>query len=215
MESRALALRPRCATVHAPSLECLPNELLLLVLSHLDVDDLLSTSRTSHLLRRLSLLPILHALRLRRARLLLPPLLSSPSRPSRADLIARQVFLTPTSLISRRLARNLVSIRLARRLAARPDPHALALRAVLPRECIPGLASPVCVAPALVASRRAVERARIHNHLKRWVEAHWQHRVDEHAKSVARADETLGTGRVWRLTRYWERVAKGEPRILG
>lgn len=43
-------------------------------------------------------------------------------------------------------------------------------RAVLPRECVPGLAG-VHVAPGLVARRRAVERERVRDGLRRFVGA--------------------------------------------
>ncbi|CAI4220110.1 unnamed protein product [Parascedosporium putredinis] len=109
----------------------LPNEVLLHILGFLDVSDLLSTSRANHQLRELALTPILHANRLRHNRAILPPLLSSPSRPSRSDLIARSIVQSRTSVVSRRLNRKLISIRLSRRLAARPSPESLVQRCVL------------------------------------------------------------------------------------
>ncbi|RYC57097.1 hypothetical protein CHU98_g9112, partial [Xylaria longipes] len=100
----------------APSLDCLPNEILMQILGFLDVSDLLTTSRINHHFRTLSQVPILHTYRLQHVRIILPPLLTSPSRPTLAELIARHIFLTHTTQISRRLARNLVAIRLSRRL---------------------------------------------------------------------------------------------------
>ncbi|POR39179.1 Uncharacterized protein TPAR_00622 [Tolypocladium paradoxum] len=195
-----------------PTLEQLPIEILLHVLGFLDVNDLLSTSRTSHLFRSLSLAPIIHHYRLRRTRYTLPPLLASPTRPSLADLMARSIFLTHTSVVSRRLARSLVSIRLSRRLAARPSAEALVERAVLPVECVPGMA-PVHVAPAIVARRRAVEKERVKDGLRRWVAAKWRGEVREREEHVRRWEESRGVGRVWRLTRFWERVSKGEDLV--
>ncbi|KAH7323082.1 hypothetical protein B0I35DRAFT_192939 [Stachybotrys elegans] len=204
-----LSLVAAAAASPPACLEYMPNEILLHVLGFLDVSDLLATSRTSHLLRCLSLSPVLHQHRIRRSRHLLPPLLSSPSRPSLADLIARHIFLTNTSVVSRRLARSLVSIRLSRRLAARPSPEALVHRAVLPPECVPGLAA-VHIAPGLVAARKAVEKERLRDVLRRWM-ARQGCRELEMRQEVAKAvQETRGVGRVWRLTRFWERVSKGD-----
>ncbi|KAJ4401748.1 hypothetical protein N0V85_005446, partial [Neurospora sp. IMI 360204] len=101
-------------TGHHVQLTDLPNEVLYEILSHLDVCDLFSASKTSHHLRTLSTSPTLHSLRLRRVRLLLP------------------LSLTNTALISRKLARKLASIHLARRLAARPSAEQLVERCVLP-----------------------------------------------------------------------------------
>ncbi|PKS11310.1 hypothetical protein jhhlp_003072 [Lomentospora prolificans] len=162
-------------TASEPSIAllALPNEILLHILGFLDVSDLLSTSRANHQLRELSLTPILHANRLRHTKAILPPLLSSPSRPSRSDLIARSIVQSRTSVVSRRLDRKLISIRLARRLAARPSAEILVQRCVLPRECVPGL-SAVHVAPALVARRRAIEKERLKDGLRSWVGRAWK-----------------------------------------
>ena len=170
--------------------------------------------QTSRQLRTLSLAPILHALRLRRTRAILPPLLYSPSRPSLADLIARHIFLTHTTVVSRKLARSLVAIRLARRLAVRPSPEVLVERCVLPPECIPGQDGPGKVAPAIVAKKRAVERERVKDGLRRWVGAVWERRVKEKAEGIKRWEERVGVGRVWRLRRFWERVGRGEIQAI-
>ncbi|KAJ9144256.1 hypothetical protein NKR23_g6009 [Pleurostoma richardsiae] len=167
-------------------------------------------SRTSHQFRSLCLAPIVHTLRLRRARSVLPPLLYSPSRPSLADLIRRSIFLTHTTVVSRKLGRSLVAIRLSRRLAVRPSPEALVQRCVLPPECVPGREGPGRVAPALVAKKRAVERERVKDGLRRWVGSVWERRVRERAEGVRRWEERCGIGRVWRLRRFWERVGRGE-----
>ncbi|KAK3315797.1 hypothetical protein B0H66DRAFT_604112 [Apodospora peruviana] len=193
----------------------LPNEVLLQILGYLDVCDLLVTSRTSHHLRRLSLAPILHHLRLRRTRAILPPMLASPSRPSLADLIRRSIFMTNTTVVSRKLARSLVAIRLSRRLAARPSAEALVERCVLPPECIPGkgIDGSGIVAPALVARKRAVERERVKDGLRRWVGSVWRGEVQIREEGVRRWEERVGVGRVWRLRRFWERVGTGDIHI--
>lgn len=183
----------------------LPNEVLLHVLGYLDVCDLLLLSRTSHQFRSLALSPIIHRHRLRHARAVLPPLLTSPSRPSLSELIARRVFLTNTTVVSRKLARSLTAIRLSRRLAVRPPPEALVARSVLPGEYVHGR-----VAPALVAKTRAVERERVKDGLRRWVGSVWERRWRETVEERRRGEESRGVGRVWRLRRFWERVGRGE-----
>ncbi|KXJ88576.1 hypothetical protein Micbo1qcDRAFT_235867 [Microdochium bolleyi] len=175
----------------------MPNEILTHIFSYLD---------TSHHFRSLSLQPILHALRLQYVRTALPPLLTSPSRPTLAELIARHIVLTNTTLASRRLGHNLVAIRLSRRLPYRPSAETLVQRGVLPPECVEGT-----VAPGLVARKRAVEREKLKDGLRRWIGGAWRGEVRERGEGVRRCDERLGTGRVWRLRKFWERVAGGEP----
>lgn len=213
-------------------LDDLPNEILLHILGYLDVNDLLFTSRVSRpwLLRlhhanveigqvnrhfrSLSLAPILHAYRLRHARIILRPLLASPSRPTLTDLISKSIFLTHTTVVSRRLARSLVSIRLSRRLACRPTVESLVQRAVLPPECVPPSAlrngGGVNVAPALVARRKAAEKERVKDELRGWVRSVWRREVGKRAEPVRRRQERFGIGRVWRLRRFWERIGRGE-----
>ncbi|KAH8836327.1 hypothetical protein MCOR27_003262 [Pyricularia oryzae] len=183
-------------------LDDLPNEVLLHIMSYLEVCDLLATSRTNHHLRDLSLSPILHSMRLRRIRTILPPLLLSPSRPTLPDLIGRRIFMTQTTVVSRKLSRSLISIRLSRRLAARPSPEALVARGVLPPEW-------GGVAPALVAKKRAVEKERVKDGLRGFVER-WTGEAKQRGEGVRRWEESRGVGRVWRLKRFWERVARGD-----
>ncbi|KAF4469025.1 F-box domain-containing [Fusarium albosuccineum] len=190
-----------------PSFEDLPNEVLFHIMGFLDVDDLLSTSRTNHLLRDISRAPVLHHCRLRRVRSDLPSLLWSPSRPSLADLIARSIFMTHTSVVSRRLARSLVSIRLSRRLAARPSAASLVERSVLPRECVPGMA-PVHVAPAIVAKKKAIEKERVKDGLRQWIASKWRCEVRQRQEGVMKWEASRGIGRVWRLRKFWERLQR-------
>lgn len=143
-------------------------------------------------------------MRLQHARASLTPLLFSPGRPTLRDLIARHIFLTHTTQISRRLARNLVAIRLSRRLPMRPSAETLVQRGVLPEECVEGT-----VAPGLVAKRRAVEREKLKDGLRRWVGGVWRGEVRERAEGVKKSEEKAGVGRVWRLKRFWERVGHG------
>jgi len=162
-----------------------------------------SCLQTSHRLRDLSLAPILHAYRLRRTRAILPAMLWSPFRPSLADLIRRSIFLTRTTVVSRKLSRSLVCIHLSRRLAARPSAEALVARSVLPPECV--TTKKTAVAPALVAKKRAVEMERVKDSLRRWVERVWRGEVKERSERVKQWEERVGVGRVWKLRRFWER----------
>ncbi|UKZ57281.1 hypothetical protein TrVGV298_011134 [Trichoderma virens] len=197
-----------------PCLETLPSEVLALIASFLDVDDLLRASRTCHRLRTISLDPLLHHYRLRNARFLLTSFLNSPCRPSLGDLMSRSIFLTQNTIISRRLARSLISIRLSRRLASRLSARDLVQRCVLPQECVPGM-FPVHIAPGLVAKRKSIEKERIKDGLRRWISVKWKRQVNERAEDARRSDEILGVGRVWKLRRFWERMSRGELPVHG
>lgn len=138
-------------------------------------------------------------------------MLVSASRPTLADLIARHIFLTHTTQISRRLARSLVTIRLSRRLPLRPSAKSLVLRGVLPGECVEG-----SVAPGLVAKKRAVERERLKDGLRKWVDGFWKGKVQERGEGIRKWDESRGVGRVWKLRRFWERISQdGKHRAVG
>lgn len=97
--------------------------------------------------------------------------------------MARSIVQPRTSNVSRRLARSLISIRLARSLANRPSPEVLVERAVLPRECVPGMAG-VHVAPGLVARRRAIERERLKDGLRGFVGS-WREEVSARGRMRA------------------------------
>ncbi|KAG5927882.1 hypothetical protein E4U53_002787 [Claviceps sorghi] len=168
---------------------------------------------TNHVLRDVSLSPILHRYRLQRTREVLPPLLWSPSRPTVADLMARSIFRTHTSVVSRRLARSLVSIRLSRSLASRPPVEALVERCVLPKECVPGLSS-VHISPGLVAKRKAIEREKVKDGLRRWIGGKWMGEVRHREQELRRWYETRGVGRVWKLTKFWEQMSRGDDALI-
>lgn len=68
------------------------------------------------------------------------------------------------------------------------------------------------VAPALVARKRAVERERVKDGLRRWVGSVWKGEVGRREEGVRRWEERAGVGRVWRLRRFWEGVGRGEGR---
>jgi len=157
-----------------PSLPHLPDELLLHILTYLDIPDLLSISRCSKHLRLLSLDPLLHIHRLHRASFTIERYI--PLRPSLAELMAHRIYITRTTLISRSLGRNLISIKLNRQLLKRPSAEELVEWGVLPKECYGyggrGLA------PSLVETKRRVERERVKDVLRGWIEE-WRRRGSE------------------------------------
>lgn len=68
----------------------------------------------------------------------------------------------------------------------------------------------VHVVPGLVAKRRAIEKERVKDGLRQWIAAKWKGQVREREEHVRQRDENHGVGRVWRLTKFWERVSRGE-----
>ncbi|EPE25290.1 F-box [Glarea lozoyensis ATCC 20868] len=99
------------------TLTTLPPELLLTILTHLDIPDLHALTRTSHALRHLSTDPLLHTTRLQRVPAALNHSLNA--RPSLASLIAKQIYVTRTTVVARRLGRDFIRIRLERELGGR------------------------------------------------------------------------------------------------
>lgn len=152
-------------TTSPPTLPNLPSELLLHILTYLDVPDLLSLSRTSHYIRHLSLDPLLHSARLHRASFTLERYI--PFRPSLAELMAHRIYITRTTLAARNLGRNLIMIKLNRQLLKRPSADQLVELGVLPRECFKKGGG--FLAPALVETKRKVERERVKDVLRGWV----------------------------------------------
>lgn len=71
----------------------------------------------------------------------------------------------------------------------------------------------VYVAPALVAKRKAIEKERTKDTLRRWIGANWRGQVREREEGVRKLEETRGVGRVWRLRRFWERVSRGDVTV--
>lgn len=82
-------------------------------------------------------------------------------------------------------------------------------RAVLPKECVPGMGA-VYVAPGLVAKKKAIEKERVKDGLRRWIAAKWKGEVREREEGMKRWEESRGIGRVWKLRKFWERVGRGE-----
>ncbi|KAK2627077.1 hypothetical protein QTJ16_003043 [Diplocarpon rosae] len=164
----------------APTLDALPSELLLHILSFLDIPDLLALTRTSHALRSLSHDPLLHIARLHRASLAIQH--SLPLRPSLAELMAHRIYVTRTTLAARNLGWNLISIKLNRRLLRRPSAEELVGRGVLPRECVVR-----GMAPGLVETKRRVERERVKDVLRGWV-GEWRRRGAETCEGEREAE---------------------------
>ncbi|RDW75241.1 hypothetical protein BP6252_06383 [Coleophoma cylindrospora] len=156
------------------SLADLPDELLLHILSYIDIPDLLAISRTTHHFRHLSTDPLLHLARIHRNSLSLSHSLSV--RPSLAELMHQRIFVTRTSLAARALGRNLIKIKLNRALPLRPSASTLVEKGVLPREA-------TYLAPSLIETKRRVERERVKDVLRHWVEE-WRRKGDEMGANV-------------------------------
>jgi hypothetical protein len=162
-------------------------ELFLLILSYLDIPDLLSCSRTCHCLRKLALDPLLHSSRLHRAFINLNNYL--PVRPPLSKLMGQRIYVTRTTLAARCLGRNLIKIKLNRQLSRRPSVESLVYRGVLPAECFRPCAGGTHLgrdykggytglAPSLVETKRRIEREKVKDVLRGWVEE-WRRRGSE------------------------------------
>ncbi|KAL2059775.1 hypothetical protein VTL71DRAFT_10159 [Oculimacula yallundae] len=185
----------------SPQLSVLPSELQLHILSYLDIPDLLTLTRTSHSLRILSLDPLLHIARLQRASSNLLHYL--PLRPSLAELMAHRIYITRTTLAARNLGRNLIRIKLNRQLLKRPSAEELVQAGVLPRECWCWSANGGGgrgIAPGLVDVKRRVERERVKDRLRGWVEE-WRRRGCEREVEWVEGERV----EVWRLVRRFAR----------
>ncbi|RMD39632.1 hypothetical protein DV735_g5493, partial [Chaetothyriales sp. CBS 134920] len=155
-------------TTHAHScarmgqLDHLPPEVLLRVLSYLQVDDLLRVSRACHLLRDLACDPLLHLQRLHHAAYTLQRALSQ--RPSKAALSPPNawIWLGRTNVLSRQISRSLIKIRLSHNLEQRPHARDLVQRAILPQACTSYLS---VVSPALIQSQRAIQKQKLRDNL--------------------------------------------------
>ncbi|KAH6714253.1 hypothetical protein BKA61DRAFT_735754 [Leptodontidium sp. MPI-SDFR-AT-0119] len=195
----------------SPNLPTLPSELLLHILSFLDIPDLLTLTRTSHPLRSLSLDPLLHIARLHRASISLSH--SLPLRPSLADLMAHRIYITRTTLAARSLGRNLIRIKLNRQLLKRPSAEELVQLGVLPRECWSKNGGGLGLAPALVETKRRVERERVKDTLRGWVEE-WRRRGSE-ALEGRELEQGGQKPDVRRMARRFGRDREGRDRDLG
>lgn len=93
----------------APPILALPPELHALILSHLDIPDLLSLSRTCHTLRHHALDPHLHAARLART----PGVIQHKMerRPELREVMGRRIYVTRTTVAAGILGRRLIMVR--------------------------------------------------------------------------------------------------------
>ncbi|PNS16231.1 hypothetical protein CAC42_6338 [Sphaceloma murrayae] len=178
----------------------LPDEVLVLVLWHLDVPELLAVSRTSHRLRTLALDPYIHHARLRYSSHRLPRLLSTRPPLSALQPPTSGIYLSRTHLAARRLHWSLVCIRLNRSLSRRPAITSLVSANILPRECCRrDRASGDYLFAAserggLVTERkRKVEREKVKEGLRVWLER-------KAGEILKRREKGVGVGvLVWRL----------------
>ena len=217
------------------SLSNLPDELILQILIHLDIPDLLPLTRTSHHLRTLSLDPLLHSYRLHRASLTLNHYM--PIRPSLTSLMHQHIYITRTTLAARNLGRNLIKIKLNRKLLGRPSVETLVEKGVLPSECY-AKGKGGLLAPSLIETKRRVEKERVKDLLRHWVEEWrrkgWESREDAagdkpDVRRIARRFARNGTNtaesrwgraagegrremptraKVLGLRRFWEKVGR-------
>ncbi len=138
------------------SLAGLPHEVSLCILSYLDVNELHHVARTCHTLHDLACDPLLHLERLHRV----PGALSRAleHRPSRTSISPPNawIWLSKTNVLSRKISKSLIRIRLSHNLEHRPHPHDLVARSILPPTCTTYSS---LVSPALIQSQQAVERA--------------------------------------------------------
>ncbi|KAI5778176.1 hypothetical protein EDC01DRAFT_377207 [Geopyxis carbonaria] len=114
----------------ATPLLTVPDEITLHILTHLDIPDLYTLTKTSRHLRTLATDPLLHAHRLHTARQSLSH--SLLTRPPLTSLRAKHIYISPREATLRSLSRSLLICRLKRHLAARPPASALVERGVLP-----------------------------------------------------------------------------------
>ncbi|EGP91327.1 uncharacterized protein MYCGRDRAFT_89490 [Zymoseptoria tritici IPO323] len=194
-------------------LKNLPEELVLRILTFLDIPDLLATSRTSHQLRTLSLDSVLHTHRLRHSHALVSTLY--PLRPHLSTLQppTSTIYLTAVHNRARILHWSLVRARLNRSLIRRPALSDLVSANILPPECCrldrrsgefvwgAGLAG------ALVEPKRRLER----EYLKEGLRALLERKVRR--IGARRKESGGGVGvMVWRFSR---KLKLGEGRREG
>ena len=178
MTSQSQLQAPECSTPLC--LAYLPDELLLQILSFFDIPDLLSASRTSHHIRSLCLDPVLHTSRLHRASFTLNRYI--PFRPSLAEIMGQRIYITRTTVVARSLGRNLIKIKLNRQLLKRPSAETLVEMGVLPQECY-RKGKGYGLAPSLVETKRRIEKERVKDVLRHWVEE-WRRKGCESREGV-------------------------------
>lgn len=126
----------------------------------------------------------------------------------------QRIYVTRTTLAARGLGRNLIKIKLNRQLSRRPSAQSLVGRGVLPAECFRYRAgSPHAgrdynggytgLAPSLVETKRRVEREKVKDVLRGWVEE-WRRRGSDSSEG----DEEQQRPDVRRMARRFARDGK-------
>ncbi|CCU75406.1 hypothetical protein BGHDH14_bgh04914 [Blumeria hordei DH14] len=149
------------------SLESLPSEILLQILSYLDIPDLLSISRTMHLLRSLTHDPLLHSHRLQRASLNLSRAI--PTRPPLTELMARRVYITRNTRAALSLGRKFIMIKLNRQLGRRPNIQRLVELGVMPEEFLEPWTSGDNKMQGRILMKKIREKERVKCFLREWI----------------------------------------------
>lgn len=145
----------------------LPPEVLLCILTFVEVPDLLSLARTCHSLRRVACDPLLHTRRLHHSSYLLS--LALAHRPAKSVISPPNawIWLGKTHVLSRSISWSLARIRLGHHLEHRPSAHELVAKAILPASCTDYSS---VISPVLIQSRKAVEMHRLKDGLGRKLE---------------------------------------------
>ncbi|PQE07806.1 F-box domain-containing protein [Rutstroemia sp. NJR-2017a BVV2] len=125
--------------------------------------------------------------------------------------MSQRIYITRTSLAARSLGRNLIKIKLNRQLGQRPSVETLVEKGVLPRECYGGNGG---MAPGLIEIKRRVERERMKDGLRAWVEG-WKGRVSEREKEVVAARGGAAKVEVRWLVRRFAIRSRGEGEARG
>jgi hypothetical protein len=148
---------------HKLKLSTLSPEILLQILTHLDLPDLHALTLTSSSLRLLACDPLLHLQRLHSVPYTLTHALSH--RPSRRSLVPplSRIYLTRIAALRLRIAKSLIRIRVNHALSLRPQATDLILRGVLPH-------SYAAVAPRLIATSLDIQRRRVRDVVGRKLE---------------------------------------------
>ncbi|RPB24427.1 hypothetical protein L211DRAFT_163094 [Terfezia boudieri ATCC MYA-4762] len=101
----ALVIHGRGSTTNVDTLSSIPDEIILSILTYLDISDIFSLIKTSHRLRTISLDPLLHHQRLLRAKNFLSHAL--PQRPPLEALRSpRRIWLSRRDFITRELRKT-------------------------------------------------------------------------------------------------------------
>ncbi|KAI5253975.1 hypothetical protein E4T42_02577 [Aureobasidium subglaciale] len=163
----------------AASIDALPDEVILIILGHLDYPFLLAVTRVrtlgvvSHRLRAISLDRVLFSQLLQNSTHVLSSFL--PQRPLLRSLQppASAIYLTRTHVAARRLHFRLLSATLNRSLSRRPSVSSLVNARILPRDCCrrDHLTGEIIVAPSgLLENKRKLELTKFKEGMRVWLE---------------------------------------------